>query len=258
MPGTKGRRGSRIEGLLAYYRQGGSAEVLRRLCASGRMPRSLFFFSTIQVYALGPSNRDALKRPPRNYEFLRADTRIVDELVDCHAGQPGTPGPVFARFFEQGQDCFVVRRKGEVVAYFWAFKDRYQLVFDDRAQRQLTLALRADQRFFGNGFIAPAHRLKGLFPHLVQFVVGHYPAQTRFFSSVNSLNHGSVRAHRRFGFAPVLRVTCAQAGLLCLFYARRPAGPGSLVGLGRVQTDLDHCLGRGLAPARVPDAAGGI
>lgn len=254
----KGKRKSRAEALLAYYRQGGSAEVLRRLSASGSIPPSLFFFSTIQVYALGPCNQNALKRMPQGYEFMRADAHALDELVDCHADHAGTPRPVFARFFEQGQDCFVVRRKGAVVAYFWVFKDRYQLVFDNHVRRRLTFALKGEQRFFGNGYIAPAHRLKGLFPHMVQFVGGHYPAQTRFFSSVNSLNYPSLRAHRRFGFTPVLRVTCAQAGAMRLFYAQPPLGTGSIFGLGRAQTELDRCLGHSPVSAGVPNAAGGV
>jgi hypothetical protein len=244
-----------MRGLLAYYRQGGSAEVLRRLSASGCLSRSLLFFSTIQVYVLGPANQEALKRAPQGYEFARADARVLDELVACHGGHPSTPRRAFVRFFEQGQDCFVARRRGVVIAYFWVFKDHYQLVFDDHERRRLTLALKADQRFFGNGFIAPAHRLKGLFPHLVQFVVGHYASQTRFFSSVNSLNRGSLLAHRRFGFAPVLRVTCAQTGALRLFYAQRPVGPGSVLGLGRANTELDRCLGHGLTLNGLPDTA---
>lgn len=258
MSGTKTQRGRSLGGALAYYRQGGSAEVLRRLCASGCLPRSLFFFSTIQVYALGAHNQGALKRVPQTYAFARATPDSVDEMIGAHAGEAATPAPVLARFFAQGQDCFVVRRRGAVVAYFWVFKDRYQLVFDGDPRRRLALDLRADQRFFGNGFIAPAHRLKGLFPHLVQFVVGHYPPPTRFFSSVNALNHASLRAHHRFGFAPVLRMSCAQAGPLRAFYAQRPRMPGSLVGWGRAPIDLDRCLGRELPAARVPDAAGGI
>jgi hypothetical protein len=248
---------SGMQRVLAYYRQGGSAEVLRRLSASGCMPASLFFFSTIQVYALGPSNERALKRTPQGYEFAQVDAGVLDELVGCHGGQAGTPRRVFVRFFEQGQDCFVVRRHGVLVAYFWVFKDSYQLVFDLHERRRLTLGLKSDQRFFGNGYIAPTHRLKGLFPHLIQFVVGHYPSQTRFFSSVNSLNHGSLLAHSRFGFAPVLRVTCAQAGVMRMFYAQRPSGLGSVLGIGRAPTELDGCLRRRLHGA-VPDVANGV
>lgn len=252
---TKETGKSRMRRLLTYYQQGGSAEVLRRLSASGCMPASLFFFSTIQVYALGPSNQGALKRAPRGYEFARADARVLEELIGCHAGHGGTPRREFVRFFEQGQDCFVVRRQGALVAYSWVFKDRYQLVFGEHERRRLTLALKADERFFGNGFIAPPHRLKGLFPQLVQFVVGHYPGQTRFYSSVNSLNRGSLLAHRRFGFAPVLRVTCAEAGVMRMFYARRPVGPGSVLSVGRAHVELDRCLRHGLKPVGLPDAA---
>ena len=255
MGATNATRRRRLHAAVSYYRQGGSAEVLRRLCASGCLAPSAFFFSTIQVYALGAPNQSALKRAPRGYAFMRADAGALTELLAAHMGEPAAPARVLARFFELGQDCFVVRRHDAVVAYFWVFKDAYQLVFGDHPRRRLALRLRADQRFFGNGFIAPAQRLKGLFPHLVQFVVGHYPAPTRFFSSVNALNAASVHAHHRFGFAPVLRVTCAQAGALRLFYAQPPLAPGSIVGWGRTPIDLDGCLGRERPAAHVPGAA---
>lgn len=250
------RKQTKLQRLFAYYGQGGSTEVLRHLSASGYMPHSLFFFSTIQVYALGAANQEALKRVPQGYQFMRADAGVIDELVACQAGYPGTSAQTFARFFEQGQHCFVARRNGVVVAYFWVFAQRYELAFDEPAHRRLTLALKADQRFFGNGFIAPAYRLKGLFPHLVEFVSGQYPAPMRFFSSVNCLNQASLRAHRRFGFAPVLRISCLQAAAMRVFYAQRPAGSPSLLAFRRRQADLDRCLGRVVTAAGCPDAAG--
>jgi hypothetical protein len=239
----------KIKAFWSCYRCHGGYAVLERLSAYRYLPKSLFSFATKDVLTLKEVNRQAIKRALVGYDFRSADASSIDDLVACQGARVETPAAVFERFFEQGAHCYVVRKDNVTVAYFWVFSGEYLLSFAETRRERVTFALRADERFFGNGYIAPAYRLKGLFPYLVKFVMDQYPAGTKFFSSVNALNAASIKAHLRFGFIPLFRLTCV--GLLSTPLFFRSSGDARFrvfLGSGPAHIDLSNTL----VPASVP------
>ncbi len=246
-----------LKGLVSYYRQGGVSEVVLRLCAYGYLPKALFSLSANHVFVLGPLNLRALARPLHGYEFERATADGLDELMACQGDRPETPRAFLADLFDAGHECFVARMSGQVVGYFWAFRGSYLLTFDGDPRRALRISLPERGVFFGNGFIARAHRLRGLFPHLVNHVSGQYPG-ARCFSSVLHTNLGSLQAHRRMGFLPLLTVACAGVGPLRVFYrATEHLHPRAVLGFGPTSVDIKYYLDElGAATATSAAASG--
>lgn len=239
--GTRNDAVRKLKGLASYYRQGGVGEVLVRLSAYGYLPKPVFSLSVCHLFLLNDINPRSLSRPLQGYHFARGTRALLDELVACQGNDRQTPLDVFDRFFDVGADCYVARAQGEVVGYFWGFRGRYRLHFDAHPRHALTIILRDDDVFFGNGFIAPAHRLRGVFPHLVDFVASHYP-NARRFSSVNHINRPSLRAHDRLGFARVATLTCADIGTVRTFHRSGGARTRTLLGLGPSVVDIDDCV----------------
>lgn len=232
----------KLKGLVSYYRQGGVGEALLRLSAYGYLPKALFSLSACHIFALGPLNLRSLARPLHGYHFERANQDSLDALMACQGERPETPRAFLAGLFEAGHDCFVARYAGEVVAYFWAFKGSYVLRFDGDPRHAVTFTLPDRGVFFGNGFISPAHRLRGLFPHLVHYVAAQYPGG-RCFSSVHHINLGSRQAHRRVGFLPLLIVACAGFGSRTIFYrSTEKLRPRGFLGFGGATVHLADCL----------------
>lgn len=232
----------KAKGLVSYFRLGGVGEVLLRLSAYGYLPKALFALSACHVFALGPLNLRALSRPLHGYDFERAGVEALDELMACQGERPETPRSFLAGLFAAGHDCFVARYAGQVVAYFWTFKGTYEVRFNECPRHALTFTLPDRSVFFGNGFIAPAHRLRGLFPHLVHYVAGQYPG-ARCFSSVNHTNLGSLQAHRRVGFTPLMIVACAGVATRTFFYrATDRLRPRGFLGFAGTVMDLAACV----------------
>jgi hypothetical protein len=232
----------KLKGLISYYRQGGMGEVLLRLSAYGYLPKALFSLTACHVFALGPLNLRSLTRPLRGYHFERANRESLDELMACQGPRPETPRAFLADLFDAGHECFVARHAGEVVAYFWTFRGFYLLRFDDQPGHALMFRLPEGGVFLGNGFIAHAHRLRGLFPHLVNFVAAQYPGG-RCFSSVHHTNLGSLQAHRRVGFLPLLIVACAGFGSRTVFYrSTDKLRPRAFLSFGQTTIDIADYL----------------
>lgn len=233
----------RAKGLVSYYRQGGISEVALRLSAYGYLPRTLFSLGACHVFMLGPLNLRALSRPLHGYEIERGAVGVLDELMACQGRRPETSRAFLAGLFDSGRECFVARLAGEIVAYFWAFSGSYRLQFDGDPRHAITIALPERDIFFGNGFIAHAHRLRGLFPHLVNHVAEQHPG-ARCFSSVLHTNLGSLQAHRRVGFLPLVTLACVSVGPLGIFYrATDRLRPRALLGIGAVTVEIDDFLG---------------
>lgn len=247
----------RLKGLVSYYRQGGISEAVLRVSAYGYLPKAMFCLGACHVFVLGPLNLRALSRPLHGYEFERAEADSLDQLMACQGDRPDTPRAFLAGLFDAGRECFVARLGGEVVAYFWAFKNSYLLQFDGNPRHAITISLPERSVFLGNGFIAHAHRLRGLFPHLVNHVASQYPGG-HCFSSVLHINLGSLQAHRRVGFFPLFTAVCAGVGPLSIFYrATDDLRPRAVLGFGRTTIDIGDFLGEPATAAANASAASG-
>lgn len=252
----------KLKGLLSHYRQGGVGEVLLRLSAYGYLPKAVFFLTACHVFVLGPLNSRSLARPLHGYRLERAHPESLDELMACQGDHPETPRAFLASLFDAGHECFVARHADRVAGYFWTFKGSYLLRFDEDPRHALTFTLPERSVFFGNGFIARDHRLRGVFPHLVEYVASQYP-DGRCFSSVHHTNLGSLQAHRRVGFLPLLTVACTGIGPLTAFYrSTHRLRPLAVLGYGKTTIEIADSPGapggeRPADPGRQVVLAGG-
>lgn len=196
--------------LWSEWRDRGFYGVGLRISASTRLPTSLFMMTETEIVRLVQLNGKALQRKPEGYEWLQVGREAIDGLLDC-SPEPGreTLRRAFERFFAEGASCYVSRLDGEVAAYAWAFPRNYVLTYDSYRGRNLNVRLDGNSMFLGNGLIGEKHRLRGLFPHLMAFVVAQWPVGTDFYSAIDCNNVHSLRSHYRLGF-----VTCEQ--VLCV------------------------------------------
>jgi hypothetical protein len=191
------------------WRERGFYGLALRLSASARLPHSLFLLTETDILQLKRLNHRALERRPVGYEWSSAGPELTDGLLRCSPAQDReTLRHVFERFFVEGASCYVACHKREVAAYVWAFPSQYVLTYDGYRKRNLTIRLDDGSLFLGNGMIDEKHRLRGLFPHLMGFVMTQWPSGTRLYSAIDSNNVHSLRSHCRLGFEPCQKVLC--------------------------------------------------
>ncbi len=192
-----------------------------RLSASGRLPSTWFLMDETEILCLDRLNTRALERTPVGYEWLCADPALTEDLLACSpaAARPTLRG-VFENFFHKGARCYVARREHRVVAYVWAFSHHYVLTFDDYKSRNLNVRLDGNTVFLGNGMIDEKHRLRGLFPQLMAFVIAQWPGGMQFYSAVDRTNERSLLSHYRLGFVPCKQVLCLTLLGMTWFFKR--------------------------------------
>jgi len=194
-----------------YYGKGGWAEVALRLSQRALLPSWLFLFTEDVVVRLNRLNERSLARTPEGYVYSQADRSVLEELLACSGEFDRTVlRGAFERFFDEGNRCFTVRQSGQVVGYMWAFEKRYVLTYDNYKSRNIAIALDDKSVFLGNGLIDTSHRLKGLFQHLMAFIIAQWPDGTQFYSAIERTNDRSLRSHLRLGFVEHLGILCAS------------------------------------------------
>jgi len=198
--------------------------VALSLSATDRIPSSVFLLTETEIVWLEQINRRALERRPQGYDWRRVDREALAGLVECSpAAERKLLSGVFAKFFADGASCYAAYNEREVAAYVWAFPGRYVLTYDNYHRRNLNIHVDNGSVFLGNGMIGEKHRLRGLFPHLMAFVLSQWPAGTRFFGAIDGSNTHSLRSHYRLGFKPCKWVMCFTL-LGRTWYFKRDAG----------------------------------
>jgi hypothetical protein len=234
-----------------HYREGGSGRVFEVLCARGLVPGWLLYYHDVSILKLRTLNPRAIRRRAAGYEYGAAEKRDVDGLVAISVGADAPAlGRFFEAFFDAGNKCFVVRKDGAIVGYNWACHSKYTITNDNYQQRQLHLLLQPDEVLFGNGYIHPEYRLKGLFPDLVRVAVEGYPQGVSFYTSVARLNDLSVKSHERLGFEPLLSLGCHRLALLPYFWTvRAPDHPRRWAAWNQSSVQLSELVKRSGARA---------
>lgn len=217
----------KIDKLARHYREGGVSDVAQRLTQYGYVPSWLFQVAGMDIMRLEKLNEAAVRRKVRGYVFRDATPADIPAIIAISDSPPPTLGALLERFFGEGHQAYVVCRDGdgEVVGYAWAFRGTYQLTVDDYGAQTLDVTLSESARFFGNGAIAPAYRMRGLFPHIIKHAMDQAPAGSAFYTSVNHMNAPSRRAHQRLGFSPVTGLVSLRLGgrhLWCVQPVGRP------------------------------------
>lgn len=215
--------------------------TLELACAYNRIPCWLYHHHRTLLLRFD-SPEQALKfRPRPEYKFIAAGVSHLDEIAMLDRGEdPQFITRLFRQFLDQGANCYAVTRDSRIVAYNWLFGDHYIITNDRYAERQLWLKLNPGDAMFGNGFIVPEFRLKGLFPLLLQRAILDKPQTTTFYTTISRLNVDSVRAHQRIGFALLGTIECQRMPMSPYFWSwRSPVHHRHLLGFGQPHVSLN-------------------
>lgn len=237
-----------------HYRDGGPGRVFEVLCARGLVPGRLLYYHEVGVFRLHAVNQKVIKRRAKGYDYGIARKQDAEELaIASVCTNVASLTRFFEAFFDAGNRCFVVRKNGAIVGYNWACQSRYTLTNDNYRDRQLHLSLQPNEVVFGNGYIHPDYRMKGLFPGLVRTAVDAYPKDTAFYSTVARLNDVSVKSHLRLGFELRLRVSCHRVGTWPYFWTvREPGKRRRWVGWNQPTTRLEALFAGGAGRCHEP------
>lgn len=173
---------------------------------------------TVVLRSFGDVRYEAVRVDKLNHE---SKAELVNEMCratgkDC----VGNQSEIFRMFLDEGHECVLARDGGRLVGYSWGFKDTYTVTYDDYNIKNIHLNLSNDTIFFGNGYIVPEYRLKGLFPKLTYSCMKQFPRAKRFFTTIDIGNKLSFNSHRRFGYTPSFLLTCISIGNIQLHLFR--------------------------------------
>lgn len=204
----------RLSKLWGMFRRDGVYSTIQRVCASGAVPKKLFYLGHVRIFVLDRFNEKAVARKLNDYTIRRADASALEAIVNCSQdSNPEKLRKVFSSFFDAGHSCYLATHvRDGVVAYNWAFRHEYTLTFDEYESKNVAIDLSEDCVFCGNGFVASTHRLKGIFAHLAHRRIQSFPEQSCFYVSVADINMDSLNANRRLGYREICSVIC-----ICIF-----------------------------------------
>ncbi|HAZ13624.1 MAG: hypothetical protein A2X86_13910 [Bdellovibrionales bacterium GWA2_49_15] len=195
-----------------------ASKILSRISESRLCPNNLFYYHSIVGLEFKTFNEKCLQRKPLNITFETIDQRtmnprqldhLLNELIFA-TGEDSVPTQreIFSNFFKKGNTCFIARKEDVLIGYYWAFLDHHIITYDDYKSKNLFLELPEKTVFFGNGFIRPAYRLKGVFPHFASYCIKQFSPENRFVTATDIENRASFNSHQRLGYFKTFQLTC--------------------------------------------------
>jgi len=211
-----------IKGLIKHYRQGGIQEVVYRLSSYGYLPEWLLFLESTNIMVLEKFNEKAIRRKLTKYEFKVADESNIKDIIDCTGNDsPENAQEIFQNFFDEGHKCILIKDGTKTVAYAWSFTNKYILTFDDYKSNNITILAGEGNVFFGTGFIAEEYRLKGLFPHMIKYMMDQFPDSTKYYTAIDHGNAPSYQSHCRLGYVPLFSVISFSLLMIRTYFVKR-------------------------------------
>ncbi len=157
--------------------------------------------STLLAYN---GNHIALKRKSKNIIVRVAPpSELIKILSVSDDASNKQKEKIYQNNFDKGHFCYIVEYKGVVAGYCWAFIDSYIITFDSYNFSWINSRVNKDSAVFGDGYINPVYRLRGLYPFLMAGMVDDLSVRynmTRFLAFVYSQNEHSLKSHARLGF----------------------------------------------------------
>lgn len=216
---------SRLERVLAHYRDGGIRRVLKHLAHYACSHHWMLWMADMEVLGLAGSTESPVLPLLPGYTFRFATETDLEAILACVPfTERSQLDKLFSKFFHNGTRCTVVLFESRVVGYLWAFTGEYVITLDDYRRCNLQVHLPAGTLFTGTAYVEPLHRGRGLYQRLTSYLVSEYPSGTSFYTSVSDLNAPSLAANRKLGFSTV--ATLRFIGVLSykLLYIRETGG----------------------------------
>ncbi|MEK6624217.1 MAG: hypothetical protein AABY86_04575 [Bdellovibrionota bacterium] len=204
--------------------------ILARISESRFCPNKIFYYHTILGLEFRSLNEKCLLRKPMDIIFEKVDQRslsqkqldfVLDELLAV-SGSDSVPGQreIFDVFFKLGDTCFLARKNDVLIGYYWAFRTHHIITYDDYKSKNLEIELASNMIFFGNGFIHPSFRLKGVFPHFAKYCIQQFSCDSRFITATDIENNLSLNSHNRLGYLQQFQLTCISLWRLHLHFIK--------------------------------------
>lgn len=197
----------KLKKIPSIHRAHGLFGVITRLSAVSPLPGMFFAGGNVLMCAREIRLPAIVEAVARRYQIDRACPANVEEFAQ--AG-PIEDRPVLQRDFrgylERGAAGIAIRSEGRIVAYNWVFTDSYDLKFPHG--RSVVVRMAPGCVFFGNGYVDPAYRMRGLFPLLVRESAAALGPDRVCWSSTDLWNEMSLSSHGRVGFARMGVVSC--------------------------------------------------
>lgn len=144
-------------------------------------------------------------------------------------GQGDITAAEVERYFERGDACVVATNGSDLLSTTWASRGTQYLV-----RLCLEFAIPDDAFYVHDTYTQPHARRRGLAGLCYQQLFEQLAAEgrTTAYAAIEVLNHGSRRAHARWGFAPVGRTLTLDVGPLRITYTPRWPVPTPRLALG--------------------------
>jgi len=145
-----------------------------------------------------------LRRTPKDATVRTGGFPELKDVLDCFEGDGSRDmrWRLFRSYLDRGARLHVVETKGKIVGYLWGFQSEYVLTYDDYVRSNIRLRMKEPAIFFGDGYVNPAYRMKGLWPFMMARVIAGYLEEgvTTFYANIDAYNKHSYDSHRRLGF----------------------------------------------------------
>lgn len=159
---------------------------------------NMFFF---------PGKKTDIKRFPKNCIFREADLRDLPFVISINeeADQQEIIPKLYQDYFDQGRSCYIVEHNNQIVGYCWAFRNKYILTSDNYVRSNVELMLDNKTVFFGDGYVKPAYRLRGIYPYMMSGMIDdcRRKGAEKIIANILSVNDNSRRSHVSIGFSPI-------------------------------------------------------
>lgn len=226
-----------------HYREGGLLNIIEIACAYGYVPAWLYSRHSTYLLKLRSRAHVLRFRPRPGYDYLIADRTHIDELAALDQSEdPSFMHRLFLDFFTNNALCYAIAKQNRIVAYNWLFQGQYTVTSDGYGPRQLRLILGEHHAMFGNGYILPEYRLKGLFPSLLWMAVTDHPDDMVFLTTIARLNTDSLRAHERIGFEKLGIIRCSRIGSMACQWSMETSFHSQPLGCGQPLIALDRLV----------------
>lgn len=216
----------RLKRILAHYRAGGFARILKHLLDYGCVHHWVLWLADVKILGRVGTAETKTLQPISGYTFRSATENDLDAILLCiPVIDRSQLDSLFRKFFHDGYRCVFVLFDKQVVGYLWAFTGEYVITLDDYRRRNLRVSFPPDAIFIGNAYVTPAHRGHGLYQRMSLYLMERCPSSACFYVSISDLNAPSIAVNHKLGFTELATLRFIGVFRRTLLYMREKDSP---------------------------------